>query len=86
MSNKVAASLMFCFALQIFAEETATLAKRQHNATVFITLTDTNEYDPVFTPPRFRGNVSETSAIDTSVLQVSTDVLMTVIVVVTMSR
>jgi hypothetical protein len=56
--------------LQIFAEESQTATKQQHNASVSVTLTDTNEFDPVFTSSSYNGNISENSAIGTTVIQV----------------
>ena len=55
---------------QIFAEETGTVAKQQHNASIVITVTDVNEYDPVFTQSGFYGNVSENAANGTAVVKV----------------
>ena len=55
---------------QIFAEESQTTTKQQHNASIFITLTDTNEFDPVFTSSIYRGNITENSPTGTSIIQV----------------
>ncbi|XP_028399940.1 protocadherin Fat 4-like isoform X2 [Dendronephthya gigantea] len=54
----------------IFAEESQTQMMQQHNATVHITLTDTNEFDPVFTNSSFSGNTSEDSVVGASVVQI----------------
>ena len=57
--------------LQIFAEESQTATKQQHNASVSITLTDENEFDPVFPNNSYQANISENSVVGASVIQVN---------------
>ena len=59
------------YTFMIFAEESHTTAKQQHNASISTTLTDINEFDPVFNSSIYRGNITENSPTGTSIIQIS---------------